>query len=68
MSIQDFLTKLESSNERGSLFLALGRLRRLGNLRDLVQAATSDPAGSNGWVSWQDSDAESVDGAAIVGA
>jgi hypothetical protein len=66
MSIQDFLVKLESGKERSSLFMALRRLHRLGDLRDLVLAATAN--GSNGWVSWQDSDAESVHGAAVAGA
>ena len=65
MSIQDFRSRLESGKERNSVFLALGRLRRFGSLKDLVHAATADPAGS-GWTSWQDLSAESADGAALA--
>ena len=68
MSIQDFVARLESNKERSSLFLALGRLRRLGNRRDLVHAATADPSGGSGWNSWQDSSAESADVAVLAGA
>ena len=68
MSIQDFLVKLESGKERSSLFLALGRLRRLGNLRDLVQAAADPSVGGGGWVSWQDANPGSVVGAVAAGA
>ncbi len=66
MSIQDFVEKLESGKERSSLFLALGRVRRLASLRDLVQAAVAEPAG--GWVSWQDAVNETAEGAALAGA
>ncbi|MEA2693843.1 MAG: hypothetical protein QOJ16_3230 [Acidobacteriota bacterium] len=66
MSIQEFVAKIESGKERGSLFMALGQLRRLGNLKDLIQAATATT--DTGWISWQDMGAESVDGAAIAGA
>ncbi|HEV7518820.1 MAG TPA: hypothetical protein VGR07_21195 [Thermoanaerobaculia bacterium] len=69
MSIQQFLVKLESGKERSSLFVSLGRLRRLGGLRDLVQAATGDPNGAGGgWIEWQSSDAEALDCAATAGA
>ena len=68
MSINDFLANLETAKERSSVFLALGRLRRLGTLKDLVHAATADTPNGNGWISWQDSGAESLDGAAIAGA
>jgi hypothetical protein len=64
MSIQEFLARLESGKERSSLFVSLGRLRRLHDLRALAATATSDA----GWVSWQDMGAELLDGAAVAGA
>jgi hypothetical protein len=61
MSIQEFLARLESGKERSSLFVSLGRLRRLGNLKDLVYAAATT---DTGWVSWQD--VGSLAGAAVA--
>jgi hypothetical protein len=51
MSIQDFRTQLETGKEKNSLILALARLSRLGSLKDLVLAATTE---SGGWAYWTD--------------
>jgi hypothetical protein len=49
MSIKDFRTQLEAGKE-DSLFVALARLSRLGTLKDLVLAATTE----SGWAFWSD--------------
>ena len=51
MSIQDFRTQLEIGKEKNSLIVALARLSRLGSLKDLVLAATTE---SGGWAYWSE--------------
>jgi hypothetical protein len=63
MSIQDFRTQLETGKEKDSLFVALTRLSRLGSLKDLVLAATTD----SGWAFWSDANPAPA-GLAEVGA
>jgi hypothetical protein len=52
MSIQSFYAQLESGTEKSPLFVALRRLSQLGEIKNLICAATSPEAG--GWVYWNE--------------
>jgi hypothetical protein len=63
MSIQDFRALLVTGKEKNSLFVALARLSRFGNLNDIVFAATE----TGGWAYWSDVNPDPA-GLAEVGA
>lgn len=52
MKMEDFYKRLQSPQEKSSLFAALGRLSRLDNLK-ILAASTTDA----GWMYWTEPNA-----------